>query len=99
MISINDSPRLLVAELFAHHFSQLQPETVRDLLRQILVRAAAEDLDVRHVSVSSARIRESARGGGMFAREPKTENGESCRYLLSDVDFTGKVRVATTFPP
>ncbi len=63
------------------------------------MRAAAEDLDIRHVSVSSARTGESARGAGMFAREPRTVNGVSCRYLLSDVAFTSKVRATTTFPP
>lgn len=49
--------------------------------------AAAENLDIWHVCVSSAEIRESARGNGMCAREPETEDGVSFRYLLSDVDI------------
>lgn len=44
-------PCFLVAELFRDDFPQLKSEPVGDPLRQILVRAPAENLNIRHLLV------------------------------------------------
>lgn len=51
IISRNNSPRLLVAELFRYHFPQIQSEAVRDLLGQILVGAPAKNFYIGHFFV------------------------------------------------
>lgn len=41
-------PGLLVAELLGDHLAQLQAQAIGHALRQVLVRAAAEEHDVGH---------------------------------------------------
>lgn len=43
------SPGLLVAELLGDHLPQLQPESISHFLWQVVMRAPAEQHDVRHL--------------------------------------------------
>ncbi len=47
-LTVNNSPGFLIAEFFGDHFPQLESQSVRDLLRQIRMRAAWKNLNVGH---------------------------------------------------
>jgi len=43
-----NSPGFLIAEFFGDHFTQLESQSIRDLLRQIRMRTAAKNLYIWH---------------------------------------------------
>lgn len=79
------SPRLLVAELLSDHLAQLQAQAVGDLLGQVLVRAATEDLDVGHGAGLTLPLPHAGAGAGSGSRlqpPPARRSGE-CNCTLS----------------